>query len=122
MVLFRLLQQVLLVHLSCVHGTGNVGLQQTVSDTSELTGLPSFGHFNMGDYFFISINSGSSDISGSFTSGFGLNTEHISGSALGAFQQDSFGRVDNILILSLVMQKLIQLTSIISGYQSQLIL
>jgi len=63
-----------------------VGLQQTVSDTSELTGLPSFAGF---------ISSSAqlaSSISGSFTSGFGY-AGTISGSATSTA---SFGRVDNI--------------------------
>ena len=67
--------------------TSTVGLQQTVSDTSELTGLPSFGGFISSS---VQI---STSISGSFTSGFGCKGT-ISGSTSNSTA--SFGRVDNI--------------------------
>ena len=68
-----------------------VGLQQTISDTSELTGLPSFAGF---------ISSSAqiaSDISGSFTSGMAMNNSTISGSATSTA---SFGRVDGIVSIT----------------------
>ena len=68
-----------------------VGLQQTISDTSELTGLPSFAGF---------ISSSAqlaADISGSFTSGMAMNNSTISGSATSTA---SFGRVDGIVSIT----------------------
>ena len=68
-----------------------IGLQQTVSDTSELTGLPSF------DGFISSSAQLASSISGSFTSGMSMFNSTISGSATSTA---SFGRVDGIVSIT----------------------